>query len=186
MYLHVAWNLQPRARVPEFSRLTSPFLRFPFFSSENSKHAPGNANLPIGAEWTDPLERASLSSAFPAFYSARLLFCTAFLRPLFGKRHEDNRVKRLCALDVRPVQYFWRGSLPRETSQSPTAFLFPRSRARRRNIGMPWRLPRYAHFHSVAYYYGLYPLFKTGYSNRLDKIAWWRTSAEEIWRWNSA
>jgi hypothetical protein len=67
-----------------------------------------------------------------------------------------------------------------------TAFLSPRARARRRNTGPPWSLPRYAHFHSVGYYYGLYPLFKTGYSNRLDKIVAWRASAEEIWRWNSA
>jgi hypothetical protein len=70
--------------------------------------------------------------------------------------------------------------------QISTAFLCAPSSSHTRNAGNPWSLPRYAHFHSVAYYYGLYPLFKTGYSNRLDKIVWSRTFVEEIWRWNLA
>jgi len=72
------------------------------------------------------------------------------------------------------------------TREISTTFLCARLSSRTRNSGTPWRLPRYAHFHSVAYYYGLYPLCKTGYSNRLDKIVWSCASAEEIWRWNLA
>jgi hypothetical protein len=114
-------------------------------------------------------------------------FCTRFLSGLFSEKATRIIVCKGCARSVCNLCNIpgAEASRAREREIS-TAFLFPRSRACRRNIGTPWSLPRYAHFHSVAYYYGLYPLFKTGYSNRLDKIAWWRTSAEEIWRWNSA
>jgi hypothetical protein len=100
-------NLGAR-RVPEFSRLTSPFLRFPFFSSENRMDRPLDAHL---------------SRCAAGFLLGRLLFCTAFLRPLFGKRRKDNRVQSLCALGVQPVQYSWRRRLPH--TRSPDFHRFP-------------------------------------------------------------
>jgi hypothetical protein len=124
--------------------------------------------------------------AQPAFDSAA--FCSA---PLFSALLSENAARiivcKACARLLCNLCNISAAAASRTRArQISTAFLCAPSGSPTPNAGIPRRLPRYAHFHSVGCYYGLYPLFKTGYSNRLDKIVGSRTFAEEIWRWNLA